>query len=85
MEYEIDYKKIAGSLKEVKAKNVLLQLPDGLKPDFKKVINNISQFYKCNLFIWGNSCFGACDLPVQSEKAGIDTIIHVGHEVFKKR
>lgn len=84
MEYEVDYEELAKEIKKAKAKNVLIQLPDGIKPDFKIIVKNLEKKCKCNIFIWGGSCFGACDLPTQAENADIDLIIHFGHNIFKK-
>ena len=83
MDYLIDYKRIKESIKKNNAKNVLLQLPDGLKQDFKEICKNIeSKDYE--LFLWMGSCFGACDIPVYVDKMGIDMIVHFGHEKFVK-
>jgi len=84
MEYSLDYKKIAKGIRKAKAKNVLIQLPDGLKPDYKIIIIELSKLVKSNLFLWAGSCFGACDVPMQSSSAGIDLIVHVGHKEFSK-
>ena len=78
MKYSINYKKIKNELKKKKSKNVLIQLPDGLKPDYKEIIKNLQGDYE--IFIWAGTCFGACDIPVWTEQNGIDTIIHLGHE-----
>jgi 2-(3-amino-3-carboxypropyl)histidine synthase len=81
MKYEINYEKIKNKIKDAKAKNVLIQLPDGLKPDYKRIVKELEGDY--NLFLWAASCFGACDIPIFTEKSGIDLIIHFGHEEFK--
>ena len=80
MQYEINYKKIKKEIINVKAKNVLIQLPDGLKPEYKKIVKEFQGDY--NLFLWAGSCFGACDIPIFTESACIDLIIHLGHEEF---
>ncbi len=78
MEYEINYSKIMEEVRESKASNVLIQLPDGLKQDYAKILKNLKGNH--NLFVWGGSCFGACDIPLYTKEAGIDLIIHFGHE-----
>ncbi|MBN1923243.1 MAG: hypothetical protein JW791_00605 [Nanoarchaeota archaeon] len=78
MEYEIDYKGLKQKIKKSKAKNVLVQLPDGLKQDYEVICEGLKGDY--NLFFWAGSCFGACDIPLFTETSGIDLIIHLGHE-----
>ena len=80
MEYTFDSGKIKKMIKEARAKNVLVQLPDGSKPDYERIVQELEgEGY--NLFIWGGSCFGACDIPSFSNKK-IDLIVHLGHEEF---
>ena len=81
MQYKINYKKIKKDIITLKAENVLLQLPDGLKPEYKKIIKELQGDY--NLFLWAGTCFGACDIPIFAENAGIDLIVHFGHEEFR--
>ena len=82
MEYSINFGKLKNDIKKQKASNVLIQLPDGLKKDYQSIIKNLQGDY--NLFIWGGSCFGACDIPYFTKDCGIDMIIHFGHEIFEK-
>lgn len=80
MEYEIDFEKIKNDIIKSKARNVLVQLPDGLKQDYKEIVKKLKGDY--NIFLWGNTCFGACDIPTFTEKNNIDLIVHFGHEEF---
>lgn len=82
MDYSIDYDSLIKKVKNSKAKNVLLQFPDGIKPDFKKIVDKLSSKCKCDFFTWGGTCFGACDIPVHTKMSGIDLIVHFGHERF---
>lgn len=92
-EYELELDKIIKNIKKNKAKRVLLQFPDGLKP-YACVINDKLENMakeegkgklklKTEFFIWLGSCFGACDVPVEAEKAGIDFIVQFGHSAWK--
>ncbi len=87
-EYELEINKIVETIKKQKAKSILLQFPDGLKPCSTVVAEEIEKRLKqeqkkksedIEIFIWFSSCFGACDLPLETEKLGIDLIIQFGH------
>lgn len=80
-DYDLELKKVAKKIKEEKAKTVLIQLPDGLKPK----ANEINEFLKkeidknTKLLFWADSCFGACDIPLSAKNAKVDLIIQFGH------
>ena len=84
MNYDLEISKVISKIKENNAKNVLLQLPDGLKPRAKEIVDAISNELDVNIFIWSGTNFGACDVPLHSENAGIDLILHFGHSPYKK-
>jgi len=84
MEYDLEIDKIISKIKENSAKNVLLQLPDGLKPKAKEIVDSLRKELDVNLFIWSGSNFGSCDIPLHLEKLGIDLILHFGHSRFVK-
>jgi 2-(3-amino-3-carboxypropyl)histidine synthase len=53
----------------------ILQVPDGLKRKVLKIADDMG-----DVLIDCESCFGACDLPIQEAKAlGCDRIVHYGH------
>ena len=92
-EYELEIDKIVKNIKKQKAKLVLLQFPDGLKPYSTTIAEEIEKKAnenrmkkvgkKVECLIWLGSCFGACDVPLQVEKLGIDLIIQFGHSKWK--
>lgn len=59
-------------IEEEKPKTVLLQLPDGLKPYAKRIVDAIDGV---EVFIWAGSNYGACDIP----QVEVDLVINVGH------
>ncbi len=69
------YKKLSEEIKRAiekhRPKTVLLQLPAGLR----RYALDLADEVNCEVFIWGGSCYGACDIP----KFNVDLIIHVGH------
>jgi len=77
--YDLEINKIKKKIKSKKAKKVLLQLPDGLKPYASKIIEKIKT-KNVEIFVWAGSCFGACDLP----QVKVDLIVQLGHNAFKK-
>ena len=77
--YSIDYNKIITHIRDSAAKRVCIQLPDGLKNKALEIQETISKELDVELIFWAGSNFGACDLPVSLEKAGIDLLVHLGH------
>ena len=77
--YDLELGKIVREIKKAKAKTVCLQLPDGLKPRAKEIVDYINKRVKCNLFVWAGSCFGSCDIP----KLNVDLLIQFGHSEWK--
>ncbi len=84
MQYDLEIPRIIEEIKSNDAKNVLLQLPDGLKPKAKEIVDSVRKELDVNLFIWSGTNFGACDIPLHLEKLGIDLILHFGHSEFKR-
>lgn len=78
---EKDFIKLESSIKKIKPKSILIQLPDGLKvyaTEIAKKVKEVSR--KVNkrevlVKIWLGSCFGACDIP-NSES---DLLVQFGH------
>lgn len=81
--YDIDLNAIEKKIKKSKAKTVVLQFPDGLKPYSLAVENYFKdKFPKITFAIWLASCFGACDVPPVENK--VDLVIQFGHSAWKK-
>jgi len=76
LDYDFEIKEVIKQIKIAKAKKVLLQLPDGLKPYATSLINLLRKKSKADFFIWLGSNFGACDLP---QVRDIDLNINFGH------
>ena len=86
MAYELELEKALSAVNSIKTKNpkVLIQLPDGLKPKAKEIVDFLTQSSKNKpeISIWLGSCFGACDLPPVKDKE-FDLIIQWGHSAWK--
>ena len=83
MTYNLELSKAVNQIKNQKAKLVCIQLPDGLKPKAKEIIEKIEKETKANVLIWLGSCFGACDIPQNLEKLKVDLLIQWGHSEWK--
>ncbi len=81
--YDFELGRIISEVKKSKAKIVLLQFPDGLKPYATAVCDYLEEAFKgkVHFLIWLGSCFGACDIPAGVERISpkIDLAIQFGH------
>jgi len=75
--YDLELDKVIGEITRKKAKIVLLQFPDGLKPYTTAVVDYLKEKTSAKFLIWFGSCFGACDVPVGIEKLKIDLIVQL--------
>lgn len=80
MEYDLELERVVKEIKKVKAKRVCLQLPDGLKPKAVEIAEHLKEKTNSEIFIWADSCFGACDVP---ELKDVDLLIQWGHKRWK--
>ncbi len=77
--YDIEIERIVKVIKKEKKEKILLQFPDGMKPYSQVISREIEEKTGCQIIIWLESCFGACDIPIEVEKLGIDLIVQFGH------
>lgn len=80
MNFNLELEKAVKEIKKHKAKIVLIQLPDGLKPKALEISKFLEQQTKCTCIIWEGSCFGACDLPPDIKD--VDLCIQFGHSIW---
>lgn len=76
MEYDLELDKVIFEINNTKAKNVLIQLPDGLKSKATEIVDFLKKKTNANIFIWLGSCWGSCDYP---EIKNIDLLVQFGH------
>lgn len=74
--FKINITNAIEEIKKSKAKKVLIQLPDGLKPRATEIVDKLQQETKAEIHIWSGTCYGACDLP---NVKGYDLLLHFGH------
>lgn len=82
--FDFEEKRIKQEITKLDAKRVLLQMPEGLKPEAPKLAKIIE---KCGALaiISADPCYGACDIAVgEAEGLGVDLIVHFGHAKMVK-
>ncbi|MEM3823327.1 MAG: diphthamide biosynthesis enzyme Dph2 [Candidatus Bathyarchaeia archaeon] len=82
--FDFEEEKVKQEILRYGAKRVLVQLPEGLKPEAPKILQNIEKSGALPI-ISADPCHGACDLAIaEAESLGADLIIHYGHSKFLK-
>ena len=81
-EYDLELDKVAKTINKEKAKLVLLQFPEGLKPYATLVVDELEMKTKAQFVIWLGSCYGACDIP-NPGNIKFDLIVSFGHSKWK--
>jgi len=79
MNIELELTKVITKIKDSRPSSVLIQLPDGLKPKAKEIVDAIEAQTQAKVYIHLGSCFGACDVP---NIKNIDLLIQWGHSEF---
>ena len=82
--FDFEEERIKQEITKLDAKRVLLQMPEGLKPDAPKLAKIVE---KCGAvaIISADPCYGACDIAVsEAEGLGVDLIVHFGHAKMVK-
>jgi 2-(3-amino-3-carboxypropyl)histidine synthase len=77
--FDLEEKRLAGEVQSRKARLVLIQLPEGLKPHGPKLAATVDRAGALAI-VSADPCYGACDLAVvEAERLGADLIVHYGH------
>jgi 2-(3-amino-3-carboxypropyl)histidine synthase len=80
---EINLSELIKKIKDKNYKRILIQVPEGLKTNLVEIANKIEKETKAQIFISAESCYGACDLPLEEAKLlNSDLIVHLGHSDF---
>lgn len=78
--YHLELDRVVEEIRDSGAERVLLQLPDGLRPLAFQVVKALRMGTGAQVFLSGDSCYGACDLAVnQARELSADIIVHYGH------
>ena len=77
--YQLQIEEVIAKIKDLNAKTVGLQFPEGLKIYATEVSRQIESKTKAMVLISGDPCFGACDVSDVDMKGLVDLLIHFGH------
>ena len=77
--FDLEEKRLVAEIRKRKARRVLIQLPEGLKPYAPGLAAKIEKA-GVQAFISADPCYGACDLAIhEAEVISADLIVHYGH------
>ena len=80
--YDLELEKVVKEIQKSKAKKILIQLGEGLKPRAAEIQEHIQKNVpECKIHFWLNSCYGKCDIPgiIDSKNNDYDMLIQFGH------
>jgi 2-(3-amino-3-carboxypropyl)histidine synthase len=82
--FDFEEERIKQEIKNLCAKRVLIQMPQGLKPEAPWIAKLVEETGAIAL-ISADSCYGACDIALnEATDLAADLIIHFGHSKFVK-
>jgi len=82
--YDFEEERVRQEIIRLNAKRVLIQFPEGLKPEASRIAKIIEKLGALP-FISADPCYGACDLATaEAESLDVDLIIHYGHSKLIK-
>ena len=73
----LDPEPVIKKLKEMNARRILLQLPDGLKPHVFSYFTKLSQNF--SVIVSSSGFYGACDTGTRDEYGNVDAVVQMGH------
>jgi len=83
-QFDFEEERIKQEILKLGAKRVLIQFPQGLKPEAPRIAKTIEKLGVLPI-ISADPCYGACDLATaDAESLGADLIIHYGHSKLMK-
>ena len=82
--FDFEEERIKQEIVKLNAKRVLLQLPEGLKPEAPR-ISKIVEKAGALPIVSADPCYGACDVAsLEAEDLDVDLIVHFGHSKLLK-
>jgi 2-(3-amino-3-carboxypropyl)histidine synthase len=77
--FDFEEERMKQEILKLEAKRVLLQLPEGLKPEAFRLAKIVEKTGALAI-VSADPCYGACDLATaEAESLGVDLIVHFGH------
>jgi 2-(3-amino-3-carboxypropyl)histidine synthase len=83
MDYDLELERVAAEILKGKATMVCIQLPDGLKPEAKRIADELEKKTGAQVLIWMGSCYGACDVPLVVKELNVDMLVQWGHSAWE--
>jgi len=82
--FDFEEERIKQEIARLNPKRVLLQMPEGLKPEAPRLAKLVEKAGALPI-VSADPCYGACDLATaEAESLGVDLIIHFGHAKLLK-
>ena len=82
--FDFEEERIKQEITKLNAKRVLLQLPEGLKPEAPRLVKIIEKTGALPI-VSADPCYGACDIATsEAESLNVDLIVHFGHAKMVK-
>ena len=82
--HDFEEERVKQEIVKLGAKRVLIQLPEGLKPEALRLATTIEKSGALPI-VSADPCYGACDLATaEAESLGVDLVIHYGHSRLLK-
>ncbi|MEN6293739.1 MAG: diphthamide biosynthesis enzyme Dph2 [Methanobacterium sp.] len=82
LNYDFRLDEVVQKIKEMDAKAVGIQFPEGLKIHAVRVAEKIESETDAVVIISGDPCYGACDVSDTHMEGLVDLIVHFGHIEF---
>jgi 2-(3-amino-3-carboxypropyl)histidine synthase len=83
-QYDFEEERVKQEIIKLGAKRVLIQLPEGLKPEGPHIAKIVQKTGALPI-VSADPCYGACDLATtDAESLNVDLIIHYGHSKMLK-
>ena len=83
--FDFEEQRIKDEIARLGAKRVLLQMPQGLKPQATKIAQTVEASGALAI-ISADPCYGACDIAItEAEGLDVDLIVHFGHAKMVKQ
>ena len=81
--YDFELDRVVEEIRRLRARRVLIQLPNGLKPYAARIVENLETALKglgVELIVAGDPVYGSCDLLLEHlVSLKPDLVVHVGH------
>lgn len=79
MKIGLELDKVIEYINKKKPNSVLIQLPDGLKPKAKEIVDILKAKTQSKIYTYLGTCYGSCDIPSNIE---VDMTIQWGHSAW---